>query len=212
VLPATLLAQDPDAAILRPQGQVTVNGITTPASWTLAMDDSVRTESSAGAQLDASGSSVVVGAETLFQFEGRELLLEHGSLFANSSRSLKVRVDCVSIWPAADTWTKFEVTDRDGRVHIFARQGDVNVEVGRSRISNVQKPGHAERVTLRQGEQTTWEEHCEAAPRSTSAPPGAQGPILNSTVAKYAGVAGIAGLTACVMLCRGDDPVSPSKP
>ena len=212
VAPRVILAEDSAGAILRPQGDVKINGAGTPASWALVSHDVVRTESGAAAQLDASGSSVVVASETMFQFEGSELVLEHGTLLVNTNRSLRVRVGCIKIWPVVDGWTKYEVTDVDGEVRVFAQASDVNVEYGTSRVSTGDKPSKTERVTVRQGERTTRDEHCAVAEKAreyASAP--ANRPLLETPVAKWTGV-GLAGAVTCVALCRGDNPVSPSTP
>ena len=211
LLPASLSAQE-GSAILHPQGPVSVNGTSIPATWTLSENDSVRVEAQATAQLDMSGSSVSVASDTLFSYEGNEneLLLDHGLLQVNTSRKLKVRVGCVTVWPVNDAWTKYDVMDVNGRVKIVADQNDVYVQRGSATQSAMQKKEQHERTIVHQGEQATREEHCGAAtlPNANTA----NGPLFDSLKLKLLGVAG-AGALACVALCRsGDDPISPSRP
>jgi len=127
-LPGTLLAQEPSSAILHPQGNVTVNGNPASVSWTLAKDDSVQTNAQGLAEMDASGSSVSVAPDTLFSYDQDELALAHGTLMVNTNRRLKVRVGCVTIWPVKNAWTKYDVTDAAGKIHIVSHQSDVFVE------------------------------------------------------------------------------------
>lgn len=61
------------------------------------------------------------------QFEGDELVLEHGTLQVNTWRGIKVRVDCLTVIPPAQEWARYDVTDVDGRVLVLAHQNDVKI-------------------------------------------------------------------------------------
>lgn len=211
LLPSSLAAQE-GGAVLHPQGPVSVNGTSIPATWTLSENDSVRVEAQATAQLDMSGSSVSAASDTLFSYEGNEneLLLDHGLLQVNTSRKLKVRVGCVTIWPVNDAWTKYDVMDVNGRVKVVANENDVYVQRGSAAQAATQKKEQHERIIVHQGEQATREEHCGAG--ATPSANSAAGPLLDSMKLKLIGGAAAAAL-ACVAVCRsGDDPISPSRP
>jgi hypothetical protein len=45
-----------------------------------------------------------------------------------TSRGLAARAGEVTVKPAANTWTVFQVTDVDGRVQIAANKGDLTVQ------------------------------------------------------------------------------------
>lgn len=101
------------------------------------------------------------------------------------------------------------MTDVDGKVKVVAYKNDVKIQLHGSALRRSKK-GTSSDVIVREGEQATRDEHCEAPIK----PPeglGANGAILNSPWAKGAGVAAI-GVLTCWALCRGDNPVSPVIP
>jgi hypothetical protein len=209
-LPESLMADDSAAAILLSNGGVLLNGTLAPASSALFPNDLVQTKSLSEATINAAGSTVTVKPDTVVQFEGDELHLDHGTLQVSSARQLRVRVGCLTFVPVNPAWTQYDVTDVDGRVTVAARTSDVNIESRGTRLAQRQPAGHAERVTVREGEQQTREENCLAPPKPPAYVAG-KGAILNSPLVKWPAV-GVIGIAACWVLCRGDDPVSPVLP
>jgi hypothetical protein len=209
VLPVALMA-DEGAAMLRHDGGALLNGNPAPPSTAIFPNDTVQTQAQHGATINGSGSSVVVQPETLVQFQGDELILDHGTLLVSTSRGLRVRVGCIIVTPATEAWTQYDVTDVDGKVTVAARKNDVNIDSRGSKLQPGRSGGKSQRVTVREGERKTREEHCGVAPK----PPryiDAKGAILNSPwVIGPSAVAVIVG--TCWIFCRGDDPVSPSRP
>jgi hypothetical protein len=210
ILPGSVMAQDSSAAMLHNEGGVWLNGNSAPDSTAVVMHDVVRTQKDSRARIDADGSTVTIEAETIVQFEGDELILEHGSLQVNTWRGMKVRVNCLTVIPPTQEWARYDVTDVDGKVLVLAYQNDVNI---RYRGTAAWRSKHAELsdVTVHQGGQATREERCGVAYK-TGSPLDAHGPLLNSLLAKGLGIAAVGAIT-CYALCRPNgDPVSPYKP
>jgi hypothetical protein len=208
ILPISLLAQESAGAILHNDGGVWLNENPAPNSSAIFLHDLVRTEKGNSARIDADGSTVTVEPETIVQFEGDELILEHGSLQVNTWRGMRVRVNCVTVSPPAQEWARYDVTDVDGKVLVLAHQNDVKIHYSGPatwRSKHIELTD----VTVYQGGQATHEDQCGEAPKP-AVPNGSPG-ILNSTWAKGVGITAI-GVITCWALCRGDNPVSPSKP
>jgi len=207
VLPTSLMAQDSARAMLHNDGGAWVNGNPAPESSAIFKHDLVQTQKENRARIDADGSTVTVERETIVQFEGDELILEHGSVQVNTRRGMRVRVNCVTVSPPAQQSARYDVTDVDGRVLVLAHQNDVKIHYSGPATW---RSKHAELadVTVYQGGQATHEERCGEAPKT---PGDANRPILDSPWAIGAGSAVIIGVT-CWALCRSGNPMSPDKP
>ncbi len=206
-------AQEATGAMLRSDGTgVYVNGKPAPASIALFQDDLVQTQKAAAARLESTGSSADINPETIVQFEGDELVLDHGSLSVNTTRGLKVRVGCLTVTPVSSAgWTHYVVVDVDGKVTVSALKSDVNIDARSKRVQQAKEPDKSDRVSVREGEQRSREDKCGAGYANPSGVVAAQGAILNSPWAIGVGAAAIGGLT-CWAVCRSDNPVSPTHP
>jgi hypothetical protein len=209
-LPASLAADENGAAILRSNGSVLLNGNPAPASAALFPHDTVETQPKITARIELTGSAIEINPETLVEFEGDEIVLEHGSVSVNTSRAFKVRVGCVVVIPVNPTWTRYDVTDVDGKVTVAALRNDVNINSRSANLQTAKQSANSGRVSVREGEQKSRPEKCGAA-NVKSAHSAAQDGILDSPYAIGAAVAVAGGLT-CWALCRSDDPISPSRP
>jgi hypothetical protein len=209
ILPTLLMAQDSARAILHNGGGVLLNGNPAPNSSAIFPHDLVQTQKSNGAKIDADGSTVTVQPDTIVQFEGDELVLDHGGLQLNTSRGMRVRVNCMTVIPLTQEWTRYDVTDVDGRMIVVAHQNDVKIHYQGAPARGSKQAGFSD-VTVHQGEQGTREEGCGTPAKPAEVAPVAQA-ILDNPWAIGAGSAAIGTLT-CWALCRGDEPVSPSKP
>lgn len=208
ILPGSLLAQDTQAAMLRSNGiGVILNKNPAPASTALFPNDLVETQKNAVARIEASGSTADINVDTMVQFEGNELVLDHGSLSVNTSRGLRVRVGCVTVTPVNDTvWTQYDVVDVDGKVSVSALKSDVYINARTKNFEQAKQSARSNRVIVHEGERKSREEKCGAAYTQTTS-----GAILNSPAAIGAGVAAV-GVVACFGLCHNDEPMSPTKP
>ncbi len=207
VLSTALMAQDSGRAILRNSGGVELNGSSAPSSAVIFPNDLVQTPKANIATIDAEGSTATIQPESIVQFGGNELVLDHGGLAVETSREMSARVNCMTAVPLTTQRTRYQMTDIDGKVTVAAMQGDVKLHFQGAAVRHA-KSALAD-VTVHQGEQVTRDERCgESAEAVTPGTPG----LLDTTWAKVAGTAVIVGGTACILLCYGDEPISPDKP
>lgn len=211
-LPISLLAQETAGAMLRSNGAgVLVNRNAAPATNALYRDDVIETQKLGSARIESTGSSADINPETMLEFEGDELVLDHGSLSVNTSRGLRVRVGCVTVTPVnlAD-WTHYEVADLDGKVTVSARKSDVYLDAKSRNLKQAKQDTKSDRSIVRESEQKSRDERCAADARQKGVAPGS-GAILNSPWAVGAGAA-IVGTGIIWALHSNDDPISPARP
>jgi len=206
IVPASLFGADSSAAMLYANGAAWLNGSHVPNSSAIFAGDLVQTRSDSAANIHASGSSITVLGDSLVQFEGASLKVEHGGVSVSTSKGVAATAGDVRVAPASNAWTEFNVIDIDGTVRIAARKGDLTVTDDNGT------------VTLAQGQETTRDESSEQPngkkknkKRAAGAAPAAGGGALNSPIAIGVGAAAIVGVTAWVLL-KNDDPVSPATP
>src|ERR1700730_5720713 len=85
--PAALLAADQPAAMLYSHGTATLNGNTIERSSAIFSGDLVQTNADSVANINATGSSVLVLNDSLLQYQGGTLNLEHGAVTISTSKS-----------------------------------------------------------------------------------------------------------------------------
>jgi len=168
----------------------------------------VQTRSDSAANIHAPGSSVTVLSDSLVQFEGASLKVEHGGVAVSTSKSLAATAGDVRVAPASNAWTEFNVTDTDGTVRIAARKGDLTITDNQGT------------TTLQQGQETTRDEQSEQPASKkknknngtvAGAAPAATGGALDSPIAIGIGGGAILAVTIWV-LAHSDDPLSPAEP
>lgn len=205
--PASLFAADSGAAMLYATGAAWVNGSHVPNASAIFAGDLVQTRSDAAANINAPGSSITVLGDSLVQFDGASLKVEHGGVAISTSKGVSASAGDVKVAPASNSWTEFNMTDVDGTVKIAARKGDLSITDDNGT------------TTLAQGQETTRDEQSDQSSdskkknkkRGTGAAPAAGGGVLDSPLAIGIGGAVIVGVTAWVLI-RNDNPVSPSEP
>jgi hypothetical protein len=213
MVPGSLLATDSEAAMLYTTGSAWVNGSFVPrASSAIFSGDLLQTRSDTVANINSAGSSITVHRDSLVQFEGSSLKIEHGGITVSTSKGVAASAGDVKVSPAGDTWTEFKMTDLDGTVRITASKGDLTI----SDLNGT--------TTLSQGQETTRDESSNSSStgnqsggkkkqgkQSTGATPAAGGGILNSPIA--VGIAGgaVVGVATWVLI-KNDNPASPSNP
>jgi len=203
VFPLSLMATDSGAAMLYARGSAWINGSTVPRSSAIFPGDMVQTQADSMANINATGSNVMILSDSLVKFEGDAVSLEHGGVSIATSKGMMTRAGEVTVAPASTAWTEFEVTDVNGTVQIAAHIGDVSISDGSGTSS-----------TLPQGEETTRDEsqtQQKDKRRGGAAAPAATRGILDTTYAKWLGVGAVSGLLIWVLL-QGDEPLSPSGP
>jgi len=208
IVPSCMLAADSGAAMLYANGATWLNGSHVPNSSAIFAGDLVQTRADGAANIHAPGSSITVLGDSLVQFEGVSLKVEHGGVTVSTSKGVATTAGDVRVAPASNAWTEFNVTDVDGTVRIAARKGDLTVT------------DDSGTVTLAQGQETTRDEQSPDSKspdnkkkkrRIAGAAPAAGGGLLNSPVAIGVGAGIVAGVTIWV-LSRNDDPISPNVP
>jgi hypothetical protein len=210
IMPASLLGQDSARAMLHNNGGTWLNGNPAPNSSAIFPHDLIETRTQNAAKIDADGSSVTIQPGTLVQFEGDEIVLDHGSLQVNTARTMKVRLDCLTVVPLTQDWTRYDVIDVAGKLTVAAYNNDVQIHYQGAAIRQSKHAASLE-VTVHRGEQVSRDERCRAASKAAATPPDAAGPILNSPWAIGAGAVAI-GVLTCWALCRRSDPISPDVP
>ncbi len=205
LIPMQLLAADSASAMLYTNGAAWLNGSVVPKSAAVFSGDLVQTQSDSTANISAAGSSVMVGSDSLVKFEGPAVEIEHGTVRVATSRGLATTAGEVTVKPAGNNWTEFQVTDVDGQVQIAASKGDLTIQ---------DRQGT---TTLAQGQQTTRDDTSDSEKKKkhrksgTGAEPAARGGIMSSTKAIIAGSVIVGGVTAWVLL-QSEEPMSPSCP
>jgi hypothetical protein len=168
----SLLADDTGAAMLRSNSGALLNKNPAPASSALFPGDLIETQKNAVARIEATGSTADINPETMVQFEGEELVPEHGSLSVSTTRGLKVREGCLTVTLVYADWTHYDVTDLDGKVTLSALKNDVNIDARPSNPQQARPSARSGRTTVREGEQKSRDEKCGAAvPQSSSTVP-----------------------------------------
>ena len=206
IVPAALFAADSGLAMVYSNGTTQLNGISLPKSSAVFPGDLVQTATGSVAKINASGSSLIVLSDSLVQFEGNAVKLEHGGVAVSTLKAMATRAGDVTVTPTASVWTQFNVTEVDGKVRIAARKGDLTVDDG------------AGPTLLAQGQETTRDQSepqennkNKKKRRAGGAAPGATGGALDSPLAVGIGFGAVVGLTTWVLV-KGDEPVSPVKP
>jgi hypothetical protein len=200
-----MLAGETATAMLYTNGAAWLNGSDVPKSAAVFSGDLLQTRADSTASIQTNGSNVMVLADSLIKFEGPAVEIEHGAVRVTTSHGLEARAGDVTVKPASNTWTEFQVTDVNGQVQIAANKGDVTVQDDKGT------------TTVSQGEQTTRDDTSDADKKKkhrrkgTGAATAAGGGIMSSTPVVYGGLAAV-GLGAVWVFTRDPSPVSPACP
>jgi hypothetical protein len=209
ILPASMMAQDATRGLLYSDGGTWLNEVQAPPVAAVFPDSLVQTQAGHMARIEVAGSSVVVAPETMMQFQGHELALDHGSLQLDTSTEMEVIVGCITISPVSYDKTQYEVTDGDGKVRVDATRGDVKVH-SHGAVLQKSKRGESSDTIVHQGENATRPDQCAALNKPSQGVPGF-GPGLDSPWAVIPALV-VAGTLICLGLCHGQQPISPMEP
>ena len=209
VFPAGLFAGDmTPAAMVYSHGGTMLNGSAVPRSSALFSGDLVQTGADSVANINSTGSTVLVLNDSLIQYEGDSLKLEHGGVSISTSKSMSASAGDVRISPAKGVLTEFEVRDVDGRVQIAARKGDLSVtdQNGTAMLAQGQETTKGESSA----QQSSKKNKRRQAGPVPGAVPGSAGAILDSPWVIGIGGGAIIGVTTWVLV-QSDNPASPTK-
>jgi hypothetical protein len=204
LVPASMWATDPGPAMLYAKGAAWINGSAVPRTSAVFPGDLVQTRSDSMANINASGSNVVVLADSLVKFDGSAVSLEHGGMTVATSNGMSARSGEVTVVPASTGWTEFEIKQgSDGTVQVVAQKGDVNVSDG------------AGTSTVPQGQQAMVDDsqarRKKKKRKGGGAVPAGNASVLDSPIVTYAGAGVVGGLLTWVLLQDGN-PVSAVRP
>jgi hypothetical protein len=204
LVPAQLLGQESASGMVYANGPAWVNGTEIPKSVAVFPGDVLQTKQDASANIGTNGSSVMVQSDSLIKYEGTSVAVDRGSVRVSTASSFEAHACEVKARPVNNTPTQYEFTHNDQHVTVVATKGDVTVE------------DHQGSKTVKEGEQATRDDGCEAAAkknpkRRPGAVAAAGGGILSSPAGLYTGIAIVGGITTWVLL-QGDDPISPACP
>jgi len=144
-VPASLMATDSGVAMVRAYGATWLNGAAIEQPSAIFPGDLVQTSSSSALKIRSTGSSVTVLPDSLVNFEGGAVGVQHGGVKLVTSKGMSARAGIVTATPASSVWTEFELTDVNGTVQIVALKGDLQISDG------------SQTTTLSQGQQATQE-------------------------------------------------------
>jgi hypothetical protein len=179
------------------KGAAWVNGSAVAHSSAVFPGDLVQTKPDSVAKINASGSSVSVGSDSLVKFDSNNLSVDHGAVAVTTSKSMATKAGEVSVTPATGAWTAYELKNTNGNVVIMAHKGDLTIN------------DSAGTRTLSEGKQTT--RYASYQQKGGGAAPAAGGGVFDSPIVIGIGVAAVAGLVTWVLV-QGSDPASPSTP
>jgi hypothetical protein len=204
MFPAQIFAGEAASAMLYTNGPAWLNGSEVPKSSAVFSGDMLQTRGDSTASIQANGSNVMVMADSLVKFEGPAVEIEHGGVRVTTSRGMTARAGDITVKPAANSWTEFQVVDVDGRVQIAANKGDVTVQDDKGT------------TTITQGQQTTRDdtndvEKKKKRRRAAGAATAAKGGIMSSKWAVIGGAGVVGGIGVWVFL-RDENPISPACP
>jgi hypothetical protein len=205
IVPASLAAQDPTRGLLHSDGGTWLNESPAPNIAAIFPDSLVQTQTGHVARIEVERSSVLILPETMIQFQGLTLALDHGTVQVDTAREMDVIVGCVTISPVSSDRTAYDVTDAHGMVTVSVSKNDVKIH------SHGGMPARSKGVPadsiLHSGEHASRADLCGSASASE---PGVGG-LLDSRAAQILGGA-IVSAIICLGICHGDNPVSPAKP
>jgi len=212
-LTAQSLPEQSGGAILHAEGGVWVNGYEAHDSSAVFPGDVIETKPDSSANLSLDGSTILLAPETVGKFQSDVFEMDHGVVSVVTTKSFKVRVNCIRVFPVLNEWTQYVVSDLSASIQVSAKKLDVNVEHEQGRGKPTPQNEASQRASVHEGEQKTYNESeiCGAPPT----PNGAGSSISPKWIA--AGGAGGGGLLLCVLLhCFGGSgspkPTSPASP
>lgn len=209
LLPSALSAQagtgEAPTAILHTQGGTWVNGSEARDATALFTGDLIETKVGYSANLTVQGSTVFIGPESVVKFQGDYVELSHGAVSVGTSTAFQVRINCMRVVPVLNEWTKYDVSDVTGTVHVAATKDDVNVEHGVGHNPSTATVSQ-DKASVHEGQENNYNEtEVCGAPAGPTSP----GSALNRKWLEIGAAAGGGGLL-CAILCRGSGGKQPN--
>lgn len=215
LMSTTLMAADAGGAMVYVSGATSVNGAATMHSSAVFPGDTIRTSSSSQAKINSSGASVTVFENSSVKFESAGVSIQDGSVNIGSyKKELNAKAGDVTVTPASNDWTEFELSHRNGAVQIIARKGDVHINEGTETVTLVEGHSTTRDDSATSDDSNRDERGKEKKKRRDGAAgpaPAASNPTLDSPV--WIGVGSGAILGGLIYaLTQSGEPVSPITP
>jgi len=213
VFPTALFAADQPGAIVYSHGAAMLNGSSIARSSAIFSGDLVQTNRDSAANINASGSIVLVLHDSLVKYQGNAVELEHGGITISTSKAMATRAGEVTVSPAANVWTEFEVRDVDGQVQIAARKGDLAIgdETGTSTLPQGQQTTRDQSQSQDDSQAQSNDNKKKKKRKAADGPAtAASGGLLDSPWAIGIGGGAILGATVWTLV-QSQQAVSPSK-
>lgn len=211
LFPGSLFAADSNAAMLYTNGAAWVNGAHVPrSSSAIFLGDLLQTRSDSVANINQAGSSITVQADSLVQFQGSSVDIQHGGVTVATSKEIFATAGDIKITPKSNMWTEFRVIDTDGTVRIHAEKGDLIIDDG-SKVMTLSEGQADQTVDENNPEAKNSKKKGKNKKQATGAAPAAGGGILSSPYAVGIGAGAIIGVTTWVLI-KNDNPASPTRP
>ena len=104
LFPGSLFAADSNAAMLYTNGAAWVNGSHVPrTSSAIFSGDLLQTRSDSVANINEAGSSITVQSDSLVQFQGAAVDIDHGGVTVSTSRGVAATAGDVKVAPASNS-------------------------------------------------------------------------------------------------------------
>jgi hypothetical protein len=127
VFPASMVLADSQAAMAMVSGVAALNGTAMKASTTIFSGDLLETGANSALTINASGSTILIGANSRVHYFGESIDLHLGSTQINTSKNLKVETETIKIEPNS-TSAKFRVERAPHTVVIAALEKELRVD------------------------------------------------------------------------------------
>jgi hypothetical protein len=210
LIPGSMLAADTNAAMLYINGAAYVNDLRVPrASAAIFSGDMLQTRPNSVANINEPGSSITVLSDSLVQFQGKSVDIQHGGVTVSTSKGVGATAGDVKVTPKSDAWTEFKVVDVDGTVKIHAEKGDLLIDNGSNVLTLAQ--GQPDQTVDENNPDTKNSKKKKNKNQAAGASPAAGGGALSNPITIGVGAGAILGITTWVLV-KSSNPASPSKP
>jgi len=125
-----MIQGDSNAAMLYTSGAVTVNGARATRPSAVFVGDKIRTADKATASLTATGTTVVIPANSSIVFRGKAIQIASGAVQISTTRNMSAAVDYFSVVPAANGSATYLISKSNGTVTVSAEHGSVMLSDG----------------------------------------------------------------------------------
>ncbi|MCI0628239.1 MAG: hypothetical protein L0387_42405 [Acidobacteria bacterium] len=191
VFPVVPVMAEVQGAMLHVHGAVVLNGKAIPSSSAVFSGDRIESGENSAATIVRKGASLVLGPGTSAMYRGERVEIDRGSAMVTTANGLSAQAGKLTITPASEGSSRYQVVRSDGAVQIVAVEGSLTVSDGKKT------------TVVRPGEQATFAGGGLASP-----------PLVRSNLAGvviFLIVLAAAGATAgAIAATRGDE--SPSSP